>query len=67
MTSSESTTNETDEAPLNFIDHLPKYAGLSRELKLSKVLQSMKKEGVDALYVNMLEEISWLLNVKATG
>lgn len=49
------------------IDHELKYAGLSRELKLSKVLQSMQEAGIDTLFVGMLEEISWLLNVKATG
>ena len=59
-------TTETD-SPINLIDHKTMYAGLSRELKLAKVLKSMQDEGVDALYVNMLEEISWLLNVKATG
>ena len=50
-----------------FIDHETRYAGLSRELKLGKVLQLMKEQKVNALYVNMLEEISWLLNVKAIG
>ena len=50
-----------------FIDHETRYAGLTRELKLGKVLQEMKDQKVSALYVNMLEEISWLLNVKATG
>ena len=27
----------------------------------------MEQLHIDALYVNMLEEISWLLNMKATG
>ena len=27
----------------------------------------MKELGVSGLYVNMLEEVSWLLNLKATG
>ena len=27
----------------------------------------MKSLGVDALYINMLEEVSYLLNLKATG
>ena len=50
-----------------FIDHDLKYSGLTRELKIGKVLQLMKDAKVDALFVGMLEEISWLLNVKATG
>ena len=50
-----------------FIDHDVKYSGLTRELKIGKVLQLMKDAKVDALFVGMLEEISWLLNVKATG
>ena len=50
-----------------FIDHETRYAGLTRELKLGKVIQLMKEQKVNALYVNMLEEISWLLNVKAIG
>ena len=27
----------------------------------------MKTLGIDALYINMLEEVSWLLSLKATG
>ena len=27
----------------------------------------MKEKEIDALFVNMLEEISWVLNVKAVG
>ena len=50
-----------------FIDHDLKYSGLSRELKIGKVLNQMKDDKVDCLFVGMLEEISWLLNIKATG
>ena len=52
---------------ITFIDHDVKYSGLSRELKLSKVVQQMEENQVEALFVNMLKEISWLLNVKAVG
>lgn len=39
-------------------------AGLSREDKLSKVREALKKQGADALLVTDLSQIAWLLNLR---
>lgn len=41
-----------------------KYAGLSREEKLSNVRDKMKKQGADVLLLTALDEIAWLLNLR---
>lgn len=41
-----------------------KYAGLSREEKLTNVREQMKEQGADVLLVTALDEIAWLLNLR---
>lgn len=41
-----------------------KYAGLSREEKLTKVRKQMEKQGADFLLVTTLDEIAWVLNLR---
>ncbi len=41
-----------------------KYAGLSREEKLSNVREQMEKQGADILLLTALDEIAWLLNLR---
>lgn len=41
-----------------------RYAGLSREEKLSMVRDKLKEQGADRLLVTALDEIAWLLNLR---
>jgi Xaa-Pro aminopeptidase len=41
-----------------------KYAGLTREEKLSNVRRKMAEEGADTLVLTALDEIAWLLNLR---
>ena len=40
------------------------YTGMSREEKLAKIRESMKKEGADLLVLTALDDIAWLLNLR---
>ena len=40
------------------------YAGMSREEKLGKIRESIKKEGADLLVLTALDDIAWLLNLR---
>jgi len=46
-------------------DHAVKYTGKSRQEKITSVIERMGD--ADTLFVNVLEEVSWLVNIKATG
>jgi len=51
----------------HLFEYETKYSGETREDKLKKVHADLAARNCDFLYVNVLEEISWLLNIKATG
>ena len=40
------------------------YAGMSREEKLGKIRESIKKEGAGLLVLTALDDIAWLLNLR---
>lgn len=42
-----------------------KYAGVSREDKLARLRAFMKEKGVNYYFVTALDEIAWLLNIRA--
>lgn len=41
-----------------------KYAGESREDKIARIRQEMKKEGADLFLLTSLDDIAWLLNIR---
>ncbi len=41
-----------------------KYAGVSREEKISKIRSEMEKTGADVLLITALDEIAWILNLR---
>ena len=45
--------------------HEEKYAGESAESKLGKVIAAIKERGADSIFISALDEIAWLLNIRA--
>ncbi|MCB0661107.1 MAG: aminopeptidase P family protein [Saprospiraceae bacterium] len=51
--------------PHHFIfDHALKFAGISREAKLSAIRSQMNDQKASAYFVSVLDEIAWLLNLR---
>ena len=52
---------------MKFFAHPPKYSGQSAKDKITKITELMAQNGLSHLHVSMLEEIAWLLNLRARG
>jgi len=60
--------NQDATSSADYFIHDHTFCGVDAASKIQKVAEKLNKDHkAQSLYVNMLEEISWLLNVKATG
>lgn len=46
--------------------HDIKYAGEEASSKISRVLESARKAGADAMFISALDEIAWILNIRSS-
>ena len=58
--------NQNDEKIPHFLHHPAEYTGFTTSEKLNKLRETLAKStDAESLFVTSLEQISWLLNVKA--
>ncbi|KAL4232521.1 Xaa-Pro aminopeptidase 2 [Mactra antiquata] len=57
-------TQDRPEVPKSMLHTVGKYAGVSREDKISNVREMMSQKNIDAVLVTMLDETAWLFNLR---